>query len=586
MSSLPPTKRGPSVILEQQDHSSIVKESLPVRGGNLATVGGGGAAIEDIRRFRRGGPKSRNACIVCKIRRVKCDEFKPACNRCTSTGRKCEGYAPPVVAQTKPVKRVQIKLLPGPSIIPNPSAEPPGDCVQRRSFHYFRARHMADTPGNFEPAFWETLVLRFSHNFPTVKQSLVALSCMYEEYENHHRSSTTVAFRLSPSAIHLYTLAVRELVDYIASNKQDSTVTLISCLIFVWIELLQGNFPAAYRHLHGGMKILNDSEASQRHTFYNLTQKRESLHDVDEIHGSLTRSFARLRIQAIICGRRMPAFSPPCRRDGQAFSSIPASFINIFQSRNYLDNEYNCVFDFFRSIREIDHGNEADTKAMQEKKDHHLDRLRSWDAANRKMAAESVPSEGHPYSSGVLYLDLYFTVISVILKTICAPSEMVFDEYLAEFKHIYTTSEILVQNAIAGTPMLSLDMCVIPPLCMLVCKCRFLPLRLKALKLLESTPDREGMWDRVTILKLCRQKINIEEQGRGDVSKTDPLPEEARIYKKRIVYRNRGRHDEEVLRCFYFGKGPVEVEFFEKGDLTEGIIDIKVMEGVEEKDGS
>jgi Fungal Zn(2)-Cys(6) binuclear cluster domain len=31
-----------------------------------------------------------------RIRKVKCDELKPSCNRCTHTGRKCDGYAPPM----------------------------------------------------------------------------------------------------------------------------------------------------------------------------------------------------------------------------------------------------------------------------------------------------------------------------------------------------------------------------------------------------------------------------------------------------------------------------------------------------------
>lgn len=33
-----------------------------------------------------------------RIRKVKCDETKPSCLRCTSTGRKCDGYAPALQA--------------------------------------------------------------------------------------------------------------------------------------------------------------------------------------------------------------------------------------------------------------------------------------------------------------------------------------------------------------------------------------------------------------------------------------------------------------------------------------------------------
>lgn len=44
------------------------------------------------KRTRRSHPKVRTGCITCKIRRKKCDETKPECHRCTSTGRRCDGY--------------------------------------------------------------------------------------------------------------------------------------------------------------------------------------------------------------------------------------------------------------------------------------------------------------------------------------------------------------------------------------------------------------------------------------------------------------------------------------------------------------
>jgi hypothetical protein len=44
------------------------------------------------KRSRKSHPKTRTGCLTCKIRRKKCGEEKPACLRCTSTGRKCDGY--------------------------------------------------------------------------------------------------------------------------------------------------------------------------------------------------------------------------------------------------------------------------------------------------------------------------------------------------------------------------------------------------------------------------------------------------------------------------------------------------------------
>lgn len=36
--------------------------------------------------------KTKGGCRTCKIRKVKCDEGRPCCHRCQSTGRICEGY--------------------------------------------------------------------------------------------------------------------------------------------------------------------------------------------------------------------------------------------------------------------------------------------------------------------------------------------------------------------------------------------------------------------------------------------------------------------------------------------------------------
>lgn len=159
-----------------------------------------------------------------RIRRVKCDETKPLCTRCTSTGRKCEGYA--AATPRKPVKRGVVPLLPTPpavnpkkgsldmfpiSILPNPSVDLTGSYSERRSFYYFRTLHMSDSPGNFEPHFWESSVLQFSHRYPAVKQSLIALSSIYEEHERNAACEIPGVVKYSEVTIQQYNRAVREL---------------------------------------------------------------------------------------------------------------------------------------------------------------------------------------------------------------------------------------------------------------------------------------------------------------------------------------------------------------------------------------
>ena len=133
-----------------------------------------------------------------RIRRVKCGEERPTCIRCTSTGRKCDGYV-----ETRPRANAKSKTKPplpklsevgkkkwhrgqdcSSLIVPRgPCVDIEGSFKERRSFYYFRSRNMSSMPGNFEPYFWDHLVLQFSHCDPTIRYSLIALSAIYEEHE-------------------------------------------------------------------------------------------------------------------------------------------------------------------------------------------------------------------------------------------------------------------------------------------------------------------------------------------------------------------------------------------------------------------
>ncbi|KAL4805431.1 hypothetical protein BDV18DRAFT_140848 [Aspergillus unguis] len=53
------------------------------------TLPDSGGSSERQYHSRRAHKKSRNGCVICKTRRVKCDERKPACRRCENYGATC-----------------------------------------------------------------------------------------------------------------------------------------------------------------------------------------------------------------------------------------------------------------------------------------------------------------------------------------------------------------------------------------------------------------------------------------------------------------------------------------------------------------
>ncbi|KAH7118156.1 hypothetical protein B0J13DRAFT_514079 [Dactylonectria estremocensis] len=50
-----------------------------------------------VPRQRNISTRNRNGCVTCRARRLKCDETKPECNRCTRLGLPCGGYTPRII---------------------------------------------------------------------------------------------------------------------------------------------------------------------------------------------------------------------------------------------------------------------------------------------------------------------------------------------------------------------------------------------------------------------------------------------------------------------------------------------------------
>ncbi|KIN02156.1 hypothetical protein OIDMADRAFT_121466, partial [Oidiodendron maius Zn] len=137
------------------------------------------------------GPRCRTGCATCRIRRVKCDEGKPWCNKCTSTGRKCEGYPPPpsLKAKAKPrtppgssIPESQQTETTQRSITLSPNLTPIGTSFERRAVSYFRNRTAQALSGYFNCNTWNTLVLYLSIAELSVWHAVVGLSTLHEGF--------------------------------------------------------------------------------------------------------------------------------------------------------------------------------------------------------------------------------------------------------------------------------------------------------------------------------------------------------------------------------------------------------------------
>ena len=160
------------------------------------------------------------------VRRVKCDETRPACLRCTSIRRVCDGYCD---AQALLASRsIFIPFKAGPSFDIQASPQ------SKRSFAFFVRRTSPQLAGFFGSEFWERLVLQTAHHESAVGHAIVAIGSLHELYE--HQTATIEANR--SFALEQYNLAIRDLLaPRVKKREQCVDVWLISCILFTCFEV-------------------------------------------------------------------------------------------------------------------------------------------------------------------------------------------------------------------------------------------------------------------------------------------------------------------------------------------------------------
>lgn len=133
---------------------------------------------------RLGSKKSRAGCVTCKIRHVKCDEAKPACKRCQSTGRVCDGYSD-ISPRAK-------DLTPGMSPAVNQISTLSLKQNELQTFDYFLSLAAPRLSGGLDQDFWCGRVLQLCHAEPYVRDAALAISTLYRHPQYLQRFSVNL----------------------------------------------------------------------------------------------------------------------------------------------------------------------------------------------------------------------------------------------------------------------------------------------------------------------------------------------------------------------------------------------------------
>ncbi|OOF93840.1 hypothetical protein ASPCADRAFT_209077 [Aspergillus carbonarius ITEM 5010] len=193
-------------------------------------------------RLRLGSNRSRRGCITCRIRRIKCDEQKPVCLRCTSTGRRCDGYMP------MPYTLRIAKQLTQMTAFVNPA--------ESRALEFFFRKSAAHLAGYFGASFWTRTVLQLSLTEPTIRHAIAAIGLLYEVEGTSAGLVAAGHTSRTDLALHLYNRGIRTTIDKASTGIDAVPLVIIASILFASVEFLRQNASAAASHVLNGLNLV------------------------------------------------------------------------------------------------------------------------------------------------------------------------------------------------------------------------------------------------------------------------------------------------------------------------------------------
>ncbi|CAI6310356.1 unnamed protein product [Periconia digitata] len=218
-----------------------------------------GNAVEPKRRAKR-GTKVKSGCATCRIRKIKCDEDRPFCQKCVKTGRTCEGYQPPFQiyinnAFNNPNVDGIMSTINLNTARPLPNQITPQDVELLKQ--YFSIKTLCHTKLFCDEEAKQ--ILQASLTDPTIRHAISSLKALRQDLETCGDGPEAVS---QPSPVYQYGLeqysvALRGLASHLSTpDSKRLKPVLLCCPVLISIEQARKNYTAMAQHMIGGLKIM------------------------------------------------------------------------------------------------------------------------------------------------------------------------------------------------------------------------------------------------------------------------------------------------------------------------------------------
>jgi len=483
-----------------------------------------------------------------RIRKVKCDESKPYCLRCTKvgylrplrrpadltncchkTGRKCDGYLDPSAMASRRRAKDQVPLS---ALLEWASPD------EKRSFHFFQHVTAPCLSGDLDAVFWRVLVLQICQRESAVRHAVLAVSSLHEGLIQ----GTIAPFAKDSGPRHSFALqqynkAIACLLGQMNDPSSRPMGPLLTCVLFVCIEFMQSKDKESLIHLEQGRQILSRLE------------RRAASRDpeIEVIKQHLVPMYTRLSMTSFLFG----GTPVPIPQNLKTLKEVPLVFESLHEMRYAVHDFLDQVLRFTQRSRPAKYNDTVSAESMRgfETEQRRLLQLLGKLNVAFSLYQAAKPKEAAQTTSSVL--QMYLHVAKIWLATALSVHQTTYDEHLASFSAIVPLAASILNAEVSSNlhvqhirvpappsvatstpqspgaspaaseptrpnhtpPIFTFETHIIPALYYVATKCRHPLVRHAALDLLQRNPSkRENLWRADVIGGIAAHVVRVEER--------------------------------------------------------------------------
>lgn len=503
-------------------------------------------ATPPARRSRTSKPKVRTGCLTCKGRRVKCDERKPTCLRCEKAKVCCAGYAEVEARRKRGQSSLTTDCMAGKRFLAPRAvnAEYTADMRLPRSFvglpqleghdvvyfDSFRHQVARQVMGHFTYGMWFRLAVGEAYQDECIRDCVLAigaLACSMSSPQAHGQPLSVTTTQHHQAVMRHRARAMSNLrqVRERKSLYRSPRSTMITTLLLVLLETLQGQMKEADGLMNAGMSLLRD----------HITFFRNSN---DGGYRGVIDDDLREMEHALPCLSVMSHLSYQFQPESRVFHHLTSdpSFLFPRIGRDPISRMFANWGRFFTSALIFTgqavyarlEGMPMHKLVMLIPRQHtFMAHLQTWKSIITDYA--STPTLDDVSRKALRIVQIHWLMLRANIATALDLTEVSCDAYTEEYRSLMHLCVAFLRDELTSRTPASVLQCegLIMPLTLIMYTCRDHDLRMEAREAVRFLPWAKDSEDGKDILLALRGKMLLEEQGRDA---NGHVPAEARWF--------------------------------------------------------